>query len=171
MTLPSYRITAFHTNSIQSIYFSKAVHNIHSYPTMFSKTSSRSFLLSLLAVITPFTSAYWKGFNLGANLASTGACKSQADWQKDFTTMQSLPGYFSSARLYASSDCNTLANVSLSTPSKRTWRGIRLMIFFTGRSGCPRNRHQTPRRCVGHRLNSLFRRKSRPPVCPRSIWS
>lgn len=54
--------------------------------------------------------AYWKGFNLGANLASNGACKSQSDWEKDFSTMAGLPGGFSSARLYASSDCNTLAN-------------------------------------------------------------
>ena len=55
------------------------------------------------------TQALWKGFNLGANLPS-GACKSRGDWEKDFRTLQSLPGYFSSARLFASSDCNTLAN-------------------------------------------------------------
>ena len=46
---------------------------------------------------------------LGANLPN-GACKSQADWQKDFETLAALPGHFTSARLYASSDCNTLAN-------------------------------------------------------------
>ena len=46
---------------------------------------------------------------LGANLPS-GACKSQADWQNDFQTLAGLPGHFTSARLYASSDCNTLAN-------------------------------------------------------------
>ena len=67
-----------------------------------------STLLPLLA-LTPFTTAYWKGFNVGANLPS-GGCKTQADWQKDFTTMAGLPGHFTSARLYASSDCNTLAN-------------------------------------------------------------
>jgi len=65
--------------------------------------------VSALAML-PSASAYWKGFNLGANVPSTGACKTQADWSKDFTTMQALPGAFSSARLYASSDCNTLAN-------------------------------------------------------------
>lgn len=55
------------------------------------------------------TQALWKGFNLGANLPS-GACKTRGDWEKDFRTLQSLPGFFSSARLFASSDCNTLAN-------------------------------------------------------------
>ncbi len=53
--------------------------------------------------------AYWKGFNLG-NTNPDGSCKSQADWQKDFTTAASLPGGFTSFRLYSSSDCNTLAN-------------------------------------------------------------
>ena len=51
----------------------------------------------------------WKGFNLPANLP-TGPCKSQADWEKDFRILQSLPGHYTSARLYASSDCFTLAN-------------------------------------------------------------
>jgi len=66
-------------------------------------------LPTLLLSALPFTTAYWKGFNLGANLPS-GPCKSQSDWQRDFTTLHSLPGTFTSARLYASSDCNTLAN-------------------------------------------------------------
>jgi len=65
--------------------------------------------LALAATITG-ANAYWKGFNVGATLADGTTCKAQSDWEKDFTTMQSLPGYFSSARLYASSDCNTLAN-------------------------------------------------------------
>jgi len=47
--------------------------------------------------------------NLGATLPS-GVCKTQADWNKDFQTLASLPGSFTSARLYASSDCNTLAS-------------------------------------------------------------
>ncbi|MCJ1309921.1 hypothetical protein MMC25_003582 [Agyrium rufum] len=71
------------------------------------------FSLALPAALlssTPLAAAYWKGFNIGANLPSTGACKSQADWTADFKTLQSLPGHFTSARLYASSDCNTLAN-------------------------------------------------------------
>jgi exo-beta-1,3-glucanase (GH17 family) len=68
----------------------------------------RLFLSTLLPFL-PLTTAYWKGFNLGANLP-TGPCKSQADWTKDFNVLLSLPGSFTSARLYASSDCNTLAN-------------------------------------------------------------
>ena len=65
---------------------------------------------SIIAFSLPIVSAYWKGFNIGANLPSNGACKSQADWEADFSNIQALPGFFSSARLYASSDCNTLAN-------------------------------------------------------------
>jgi glucan endo-1,3-beta-D-glucosidase len=65
-------------------------------------------LLALLSSLSP-ASAYWKGFNLQATLAD-GSCKTQADWAKDFSTMAALPGAFTSARVYASSDCNTLAN-------------------------------------------------------------
>lgn len=65
--------------------------------------------LVLLLSFFQSTQALWKGFNVGANLPS-GACKTRGDWEKDFRTLQSLPGYFSSVRLFASSDCNTLAN-------------------------------------------------------------
>jgi len=65
-------------------------------------------LIALAATLST-ASAYWKGFNVGANLPD-GSCKSQSDWENDFRTMQGLTGYFSSARLYAASDCNTLAN-------------------------------------------------------------
>ncbi len=69
------------------------------------------FTTSLLALIAGVStaSAFWKGFNMGANLPN-GACKSQADWEHDFNVMKSLPGGFNCVRLYASSDCNTLAN-------------------------------------------------------------
>jgi len=53
--------------------------------------------------------AFYKGFNIGANLAS-GACRNQSDWEFAFNKIASFPGNFKSARLYASSDCNTLAN-------------------------------------------------------------
>ncbi|KAI4234945.1 MAG: hypothetical protein L6R40_006613 [Gallowayella cf. fulva] len=66
-------------------------------------------VVSVLLSIAGPSAAYWKGFNLGGNLPS-GACKTTDDWAHDFSTLQSLPGYFSSARLFASSDCNTLAN-------------------------------------------------------------
>ncbi|MCJ1375994.1 hypothetical protein MMC20_007232 [Loxospora ochrophaea] len=69
----------------------------------------KSLLFTVLALPIPALS-YWKGFNIGANLPSTGACKSTADWEKDFTTMAALAGDFTSARLYAASDCDTLAN-------------------------------------------------------------
>lgn len=65
-------------------------------------------LLQLLSLVTS-AYAYLKGFNLAANVPS-GACKTQADWAQDFQTLASLPGHFTSVRLYASSDCNTLAN-------------------------------------------------------------
>lgn len=63
-------------------------------------------LLALAATISS-TSAYWSGFNSQATLAN-GACKSQADWENDFNLMKRLTG-FTSLRLYASSDCDTLA--------------------------------------------------------------
>lgn len=68
-------------------------------------------LSSTLALFTAITgtAAYWKGFNIGANNLD-GSCKSQADWTKAFQRQQALPGDFTSVRLYASSDCNTLAN-------------------------------------------------------------
>jgi glucan endo-1,3-beta-D-glucosidase len=65
-------------------------------------------LLALLATLSP-ASAYWKGLNLQATMGN-GACKRQEDWAKDFSTMAALPGSFTSARVYAASDCNTLAN-------------------------------------------------------------
>ena len=66
---------------------------------------------SILSVscLTASAQAYWKGFNLPATLPS-GACKSVNDWKKDFAVVKGLPGKFNAVRLYASSDCNTLAN-------------------------------------------------------------
>lgn len=62
---------------------------------------------ALLAAV-PFTNAYWKGFNIAANNPD-GSCKTQAQWASAFQNLSSLPGHFTSVRLYASSDCNTLA--------------------------------------------------------------
>jgi len=62
-----------------------------------------------LATALSGVEAYWKGFNLGANNPD-GSCKSLADWEKDFTVMSKLPLEHRSARLFASSDCGTLAN-------------------------------------------------------------
>jgi len=66
--------------------------------------------LAVLVSTVSFTSAeQWKGFNLAAQ-TSTGACKTTQDWLNDFNTIKSLPGGFNAVRVYASSDCNTLAN-------------------------------------------------------------
>jgi exo-beta-1,3-glucanase (GH17 family) len=62
---------------------------------------------ALLATV-PFTQAYWKGFNVAAENPD-GSCKTQAQWTSAFQKLSSLPGHFTSVRLYASSDCNTLA--------------------------------------------------------------
>ncbi|KAF2716296.1 glycoside hydrolase family 17 protein [Polychaeton citri CBS 116435] len=68
-----------------------------------------STTLTTLAAVAGSANAYWKGFNVGANNPD-GSCKTTAQWQTAFNKLKGLPGYFTSARLYASSDCNTLAN-------------------------------------------------------------
>jgi glucan endo-1,3-beta-D-glucosidase len=78
------------------------------HPFIMKLPSNLALMATATTLLSP-ASAFWKGFNLAANLAS-GACKSQSDWESDFRLMASLPGHFTSARLYASSDCNTLAN-------------------------------------------------------------
>jgi glucan endo-1,3-beta-D-glucosidase len=67
-----------------------------------------AYALALAASVTG-ANAYWKGFNVQATLAD-GSCKSQSDWENDFNILKGLPGGYSSIRVYASSDCNTLAN-------------------------------------------------------------
>lgn len=68
-----------------------------------------SQILALAAATVTGVDAYFRGFNIGANLAS-GACRTESDWEFAFNKIASYPGNFKSARLYASSDCNTLAN-------------------------------------------------------------
>jgi glucan endo-1,3-beta-D-glucosidase len=70
------------------------------------KLTSSAILLSLLA--SPIA-AFYKGLNIGANNPD-GSCKSYDDWLRAFNSMKSIPPAFSSARLFASSDCSTLAN-------------------------------------------------------------
>lgn len=70
----------------------------------------RLFTLTTALITTtllPFTTAYWKGFNIGATNPD-GSCKTQSDWTTAFQKLQSLPGHFTTVRLYASSDCSTL---------------------------------------------------------------
>ncbi|KAF7188831.1 putative glucan endo-1,3-beta-glucosidase eglC [Pseudocercospora fuligena] len=66
-----------------------------------------SAIAALAAV--PFASAYYKGFNVGANNPD-GSCKTTAQWEAAFNKLKGLPQDITSVRLYASSDCNTLAN-------------------------------------------------------------
>jgi len=73
------------------------------------------------ALLTPsLASAFWKGFNVGAKNPD-GSCKTQADWTTAFKKLQALPGHFTSVRLYASSDCDTLVRAvpaAISTGTK-----------------------------------------------------
>lgn len=90
---------------------------------LFDLSSSRSIATSLLAatmkltstiaalaaVTLPLTSAFYKGFNVAAQNPD-GSCKTQDQWAAAFKRLQGAKGHFTSVRLYASSDCNTLAN-------------------------------------------------------------
>lgn len=67
-----------------------------------------TFVTTILA-LSSGASAYWKGFNIGAN-NQDGSCKTQAQWEYGFRKLAALPGKFTAVRLFASSDCNTLAN-------------------------------------------------------------
>ena len=62
-------------------------------------------ILSLL----PSSLAFYTGFNIPANTPD-GSCRSQQDWENAFTTQRQMPEGFATVRLYASSDCDTLAN-------------------------------------------------------------
>lgn len=78
---------------------------------------------ALAASLLPFTSAYWKGFNIGANNPD-GSCKTTAQWADAFNKLKGLPQHITSVRLYASSDCNTLANA---VPAAKS-TGIQILV-------------------------------------------
>ena len=80
-----------------------------SHSLNFTRWKMKSSLLLTIAAACVGAEAYWKGFNIGANNPD-GSCKSQSDWAADFQTVAALPGGFNSVRLYAASDCDTLAN-------------------------------------------------------------
>ena len=82
---------------------------------------SSSALVAFAAL--PFVSAFHKGFNIGANKPD-GSCKATADWANNFRVMKTLPGGFKDVRLYASSDCNTLANAVPAAIQE----GVQLMV-------------------------------------------
>ena len=66
-------------------------------------------MIAALAATIPFTQAYYKGFNVAANNAD-GSCKTTAQWTTAFNKLKALPQKITDVRLYAASDCNTLAN-------------------------------------------------------------
>jgi glucan endo-1,3-beta-D-glucosidase len=71
------------------------------------KSPTRTLLLALLTALPTTASTH------GLNIAATnpdGSCKTTTDWTHAFTGMKALPPAFTSARLFASSDCATLAN-------------------------------------------------------------
>lgn len=72
------------------------------------KNLALSFFTPLF-LFSSLTHAHWRGFNLAAQRPE-GGCKTQAEWEADFRAIKSLPGDFDSARLYASSDCETLVH-------------------------------------------------------------
>ena len=79
-----------------------------------------STLATLVAASVPFANALSKGFNVAANNID-GSCKTTAQWKTAFTKIKALPQGFNTVRLYASSDCNTLANAvpaAISTGTK-----------------------------------------------------
>ncbi|KAF3939200.1 hypothetical protein ABW19_dt0204127 [Dactylella cylindrospora] len=82
-----------------------------------------ALLAALLLLPGQTLAAYWKGFSMGANTA-TGACKSRGDWEADFAAIKSWNKGFNAARLYASSDCNTLANA---VPAAQKY-GFKLLV-------------------------------------------
>jgi glucan endo-1,3-beta-D-glucosidase len=68
-----------------------------------------SAAVAALVACVPYTTALYQGFNIGAN-NEDGSCKTQAQWSEAFNKLKALPQNIKSVRLFASSDCNTLAN-------------------------------------------------------------
>ncbi|EME45823.1 glycoside hydrolase family 17 protein [Dothistroma septosporum NZE10] len=76
--------------------------------------------VAALAAAIPSVAAYYQGFNVGATNPD-GSCKTQDQWTTAFNKLKGLPQNIQSVRVYASSDCNTLANAvpaALSTGTK-----------------------------------------------------
>lgn len=78
-----------------------------------------STLAAVAAATLPFTTAFTKGFNVAANNPD-GSCKTTAQWTTAFKKLQALPQKISTVRVYASSDCNTLANAVPAAISTKT---------------------------------------------------
>ena len=65
-------------------------------------------ILAFAATAISSANALYFGFNLGAQV--NGHCRSEQEWEFAFNKLASFPGNTKTVRLYASSDCNTLAN-------------------------------------------------------------
>ena len=79
-----------------------------------------SSTIAALAAAAPLASAFTKGFNVAAN-NNDGSCKTTAQWATAFNKLKTLPQQITTVRVYASSDCNTLANAvpaAISTGTK-----------------------------------------------------
>ncbi|KAK5170347.1 uncharacterized protein LTR77_004934 [Saxophila tyrrhenica] len=77
-------------------------------------------IAAVAAATLPFASAFHQGFNVAATNLD-GSCKTTAQWKTAFQKLHNLPQQISKVRLYASSDCNTLANAvpaAISTNTK-----------------------------------------------------
>src|ERR1700712_2731505 len=103
------------------------------------KLTSSTVLLSLLA--SPIA-AWHKRLNIGGNNPD-GPCKSYDDWIRAFNTMKSIPPAFSSARPFAASDCNTLANAVPAAVNT----GVKLLIGVMDAGRQPFQRREAS--CVG----------------------
>jgi exo-beta-1,3-glucanase (GH17 family) len=64
--------------------------------------------LSFLALASP-AAAFIRGINFGAQLPS-GACRTQKDYDREFSVIKSSAPSFDTVRLFASSDCLQLAS-------------------------------------------------------------
>lgn len=68
-----------------------------------------STILACAVTALPVVTAAYAGFNVAATNPN-GSCKTTSDWTKAFRKIKSAKGPFNSVRVYASSDCDTLAN-------------------------------------------------------------
>ncbi|PNS17313.1 hypothetical protein CAC42_6996 [Sphaceloma murrayae] len=67
------------------------------------------FTTATLLSLIPSALSYYTGFNIAANNPD-GSCRTQQQWEDAFRRQRAMPQGFASVRLFASSDCNTLAN-------------------------------------------------------------
>lgn len=79
-----------------------------------------STTFAAIAAAIPLSQAYHTGFNVAANNPD-GSCMTTSQWAAAFQKLKGLPQHFANVRVYAASDCNTLANAvpaAISTGTK-----------------------------------------------------